>query len=92
MKVEQHHQRYNWRPLNRADRPGTTVKFEHKFHMDNCLDDIFLVIDICGAYRDRSSSTEGKIAIVNLRSNKLSFVSAIRRVRIVQATVHVDEL
>lgn len=79
---------YHWRQLDRICI-GSTVKFRSAFHQDVCRDDLFLVVGVCGSYRPES--THGKSAVVNMNTNKLSYVASNRDVRIVKCEVHVDD-
>jgi len=91
MKIEKtqccHHQ---WIELSQVCTNAVVI-FRSQFHQDIQRDDIFLTVNTCDSYRDQHRSTRSKVAVINLRSSKLSFVAGSRDVRIIDATVRIDE-
>jgi hypothetical protein len=90
MKIETHDCQYKWHDLSTVC-VNSVVKFASQFHQDMTTCDPFLVLNTCNSYRDQARSTRGRIAVVNLRTSKLSFVVRDRRVRIIDATVRIND-
>ena len=77
----------NWRSL-RDVRKGTAVQFKCQFHQDMCTDDLYIVID-ASAYPNHDNQC--KMAVVNLRTGRLSYVNSEREIEAINATVCIDE-
>ena len=64
------------------------VYFQCQFHQDMRTDDPYLLID-ASAYPNHDN--QGRRAAVNLRNGRLSYLLPGKRVRIVDAEVHLDD-
>lgn len=73
-------------------KAGTVVQFNKQFHQDYPPNDLYIVLDVCESYKDRSDKgfRTNKTGITNLSTGKLSFVDPQREVTIMNAEVKVN--
>ena len=67
---------------------GSVVRFTRKL-CDYPLDNLYLVLHVCGSYADNTEygCATGKIGVANLENGKLSFIVPTRAVTIMKAEV-----
>lgn len=80
---------YFWLQL-RSIRKGSCVFFQSQFHQDMTVTDPYIVVD-ASAYPDRPINASGRIAVVNLRNGKLSYLLGYKQVRTLDAEVFINE-
>ena len=71
---------FNWIKL-RDVHIGRAVYFKCQFHQDMDTSDPYLKID-ASAYPNRND--QGKVAVVNLKTGRLSYVDRCRYVRVIE--------
>ena len=71
---------------------GDVVQFNKRFYQDYPPNDLYIVLNVCGSYTDKTHSgfASNKTGIANLASGRLSFVSPDREVTVMNAEVNVD--
>ena len=82
-------ERFDWIELRSVSK-GLCIQFKYKFHQDCCDNDCYMAID-ASAYPASNDAAHYKIAVVNLKSGRLSYVSGNRDVRVLDARVCVDD-
>ncbi len=83
--------KYLWAPLD-SFVEGAVVRFNSRFNNTFELDDIFIINQVCSTYQPfHGRTSEGKIAVTNLRTGDLSYVHDQREVRSIACHVHIEE-